>query len=442
MLYQAEIFNVRVKFYHSKFYHLLHLGCTGYMMSKIKIYFLYTYILFFTISISAMVYDNRFIPLFARPRIIIDGKQSFFATDFFMATGSKAIERADSNIGIPELYGKFDQGRLADAIIATGQPNLLRTDWLGKEIPWNVEGKIQAQAAVFFIHHRLNNWLGIGADWSFMRVNSTQEFFLNCPNLKLGPGDLLEIDQERRAMFTEIGLQRNHCAQLGFNDVDCYLYFGKMWDYTLKLRRIDIGGRLGVLIPSGLTREINNPASIPFGGNGHWGSYVEFDGLFELKEDLKAGLMMRLSKRFAKTKCERISVKGEPYIFGAATGTVDINPGITFVFSPYVMLENLRQGLGLSVQYYLTIHQQDTWKNIHSNVIQNEPCDIITHIEKLSQWGSDYFSLNVFYDFGKEKAVRSLDPILSLKWDVPATFFVSKNISKTNRVSLGVECAF
>lgn len=409
-------------------------------MSKIKSYFLFVCALFSMIPISAMVYDNRFIPLLPRPRLMVDGKQSSFGIDFFMATGSKALGRSEDEIGIPELFGKFDLGQLARAAVCADIPNALRSEWLAHEIPYDVEGKIQAQAVAFSIHHPLTHWLAVGANWLCMRVNSSQEFILNCPNLNLTAADEVELDQERRKLFSNIGLKKNHAAQIGFGDVDCYLYFGYMRDYMLKFRRIDLGARLGVLMPSGLSREINSPASIPFGGNGHWGAYAEFDGLFELREDLKAGLIVRLSKRFARTSCQRIPVKGEPYIFGATTGQVDINPGVTFVFSPYVSIENLRQGLGLGVQYCLTAHSEDKWRDARSNSAA-VPVDLCG-IDERSAWGSDYFSLNVFYDFGKEKITRSFDPILSFRWDVPAMLFVSKRFSKTHRVSVGVEFAF
>jgi hypothetical protein len=187
-------------------------------------------------------------------------------------------------------------------------------------------------------------------------------------------------------------------------------------------------------------QNINVPASIPFGGNGFWGMYGDFDGIFELKEDLKAGLILRFQKRITRTLCQRLSVGGEPYIFGVTTGEVEIEPGVTIAFSPYVILENLRSGFGLSLQYNLTWHNQDDWYDKRPN--KAELPVLIKQAVELSSWGADYVTLNAFYDFGKPKLFRSFDPIASLRWDIPANFFVSSRSVKTTRVSLGVEFAF
>ena len=409
-------------------------------MSKIKMLLLAIIILITArSSIFSMVYDNRVIPLLQRPYISVDDTQNIFAVDYFMATGSKALDHLENEIGIPELYGLFDQGKLADAFVAAGRPNPLRSEWQNREIPWAMDGKIQAQAVTFLIHKKIVDWLAIGFSWLFMRTNSRQEFRLKSNNLFLGPGDRLELDDLRRAMFSQLRLAQNHTAQLGFGDIDCYLRFGNVWDYTLKFRSFDVGARLGLLIPTGQSRDINEPASIPFGGNGHWGIYGTLDGLFELKEDMKFGFFARLSKRFKRTNCQRMPVLGEPRIFGATVGQATINPGLTFIFSPYIVLENLRKGMGVSVQYHLTSHRQDSWTDVRLD--KTIPVDLC-QVEELSEWGSDYFTLHLFYDFGKAKPIRSFDPIISFRWDVPAMLFITNRIAKTHRISIGVEFAF
>ncbi len=158
-----------------------------------------------------------------------------------------------------------------------------------------------------------------------------------------------------------------------------------------------------------------------------------------MKEDWKIGFLARLSKRLPKTSTHRLSVKGEPEIFGAIIGNVRIDPGFTFVFSPYIVLENLRKGLGMSAQYTLTYHTRDSWKGC------SNACNVATEVTKIqerSKWGSDYFTLNAFYDFGKTKVVRNFDPIISFRWDVPGKLWVMSRVPQTHRVSIGIEFAF
>ena len=103
------------------------------------------------------------------------------------------------------------------------------------------------------------------------------------------------------------------------------------------------------------------------------------------------------------------------------------------------MLENLRKGLGAGVHYTLTLHQEDEWRDKRQD---KDPRVKISRVMDLSEWGSDYITLNMFYDFGKVKVVRSFDPIISFRWDVPLMFFASSRVSKTHRISLGIEFSF
>lgn len=389
----------------------------------------------------SMVFDNRFIPLLERPRLRPEGLSSSFAIDYFVATASKALNDDEKEIGIPELESRFDLNEFAEAVEKTGKPNPLRSDFQGGEIPYIVDGRIQAQAFSFFYHQKLSRYFSTGASWLFMRVNTRQQFKLNVvkTNLFLGPGDEQELEETRRQTFNEVGLIQNHTAQLGFGDIDLYLRFGRMWDYQVKSRRVDAGLRLGVLIPSGLSRELSSPASIPFGGDGHWGFYVSADVLLELREDIKAGMFFRVSKRFPKTRMQRISVNGEPSIFGALVDELCVDPGPTVLFSPFFALEDLRKGFGISIHYTLTSHQEDSIKDRRKD--KTIPI-VLSQMRKASEWGSDYFTINVFYDFGKAKMQRSFDPVLSLRWDVPSMLFITNRVPKTHKISLGVEFAF
>lgn len=394
---------------------------------------------------KAMVFDNRFIPLFQWRRLVIEGLPSVIEMDAMFATASSASGPQEDEIGIPEIFGTLDQGKLSNALDIVGKPNPLRTDWRGAKIPWAMTGKLQAQGAEFFYHQAITQHLSVGASWLFMRSNTSQEFILKDDrstmdhvSLLLGPSDKQELNDELREMFRVIGIKSNTAHQTGFGDIDAYIRGGGTWDFTLRCRRIDAGARVGVLMGSGVLRDINNPASIPYGGNGHWGMYGALDALFEVKEDIKVGCLLRLNKRFAKTSKQRISVAGEPFIFGAAVGDVNVNPGVTFICSPWFMLENLREGLGAGVFYTLTIHQQDEWNNVR-------PCPpvpvCITETERVSGWSSSYFTVLVLYDFGRMRVVRDFAPVVSLRWDIPS-MFKAKFVPNTHKVALGISFNF
>lgn len=414
-------------------------------MPNTRMWYLGSLIAAFVVQCSyGMVYDNRFIPLLQRPRLTIDGSRSEFAVKWFMTTANKSLNNNQQDIGLPEIFGTFDQVELAKAIAATGKPNPLPSEFqVLTSIPWLLNGKRQSQGMAFAWHQSITDWLSTGFSWLFMRVESRDEFKLDInsiePRISLKPGDAILLEDNRRKMLREICIREGNTAQLGFGDIDWYVRVGNMWDYTLRFRRIDTGFRLGGLFPTGVTREPDRPASIPFGGNGHWGIYGALDGMFELREDWKAGLLFRVSKRFAKIRDHRMPVEKEPGIFGAICGPACVNPGVTVVFAPYFLLENLRKGLMLGLNFTLTWHQQDSWTDVRKN--KTVPV-MLEPVEKRSEWKSEYFTINVLYDFGKVKIQRNFNPIITFRWDIPSTLFIAGGINRAQRVTLGLDFVF
>jgi len=387
-----------------------------------------------------MVFDNRFIPLLWRPFVTVEDRSSHVRFEFFAITGKRAYDEHKDEMLLPAIYGKYDQGDLARAFVDVGCPNPLKSEWQGASIPWRISGKLQGQGFTFAYHQAITDWFSFGLDTFVMRLESWSEFFLEMDkiSLRLQSGDLLELDEVRRAMHRQMGLCGDHAHHTGIGDIDFYFRFGHSWDYMLKFRHIDAGLRLGVIFPAASKRDECYPASIPFGGERQLGIYGAVDAEFELKEDWKAGLFFWLGKRFASTQSRRLPVRCEPQPYGVCIGRARIEPGLTFAFSPYLSLENLRDGFGLRGQYTLCFHGQDHWQAIlpSCNTVKLEK------VNELSEWGSDYFSVSAFYDFGKICIERSWYPIVTLTWDIPTAVFVANRSAKTQQITLGVEWNF
>ncbi len=404
----------------------------------------------------SMVYDNRFIPLLQRPYIRVPCANTYLSVAPFFAYSDKSWCSKDNEQSLLEIYGCFDQGALGNAFRLVKGCNPItdyNPEWKGP-IGWIIDGKIQAQGISFSGEHRFKKWLSIGFYSLFMHVNSSIDFIRNldpqhdsiCGNAT--EEDKIALDRIRRQMFKELCLSCGHSSQFGFGDIDLYFRLGWEWDYAYKFRHIDVGLRIGALLGTGQTRQINDPLSIPFGGNGHYGVYISADGEFEVKEDLIVGLLFRVSKRFARTYRERMPVCQKPsefkvpQNFAVEVGNVQVNPGATFVFSPYVIAENVRDGLGFRLQYTLTHHQKDHWTDKRPTAKKGDVSVDLKEVEKLSVWGSDYVSLTAFYDFGKARVCRGYEPILSLTWDLPTTWLASQNVSQTQKLTIGLEFNF
>lgn len=394
-----------------------------------------------SIACFARINDNRYLPFYDRPFITVEDLYSHAGANLFVVTAHDAYNYDQEYVGLFELFGEYDQGKLAKAIAASGCPNPLKTEWQGAIIPWRVFGKLQGQGIEIAYQQQITDHIWLGFDTFAIHMNSWAEFALQqdkVSGIRIKPSDVSELEELRRCMHNSIGLCSDNCQNSGLSDIDAYVRFGKVWDHYLKFRTILGGLRLGVLLPTARKHDWNCPAWIPIGGNGHWGIYGSLEAEFEVKEDMRVGFLMRLTKRFPRTFTQRAPLLNEPEIFGAICVPLRIDPGFTYVGSPYISLEHIRDGLGIRAFYTLAKHEHDSFN--YSGDPKCKPN--IANLEKYSSWAADYFSLNVFYDFGKVRVCRDVSPILTFNWDIPAAILVAEKVARTHKISLGVELAF
>ena len=400
-------------------------------------------------QVVAHIYDNRFFHLlrvpYSRERLFCDPYcepeqghwgESRYRNDIFVLTANDACDD-DKEIGIPEIFGRYDQRKVDKALAELNgtQPILDQPPFENTSIEWRVKGKLQGQGISFTYDQKLTDWLYAGASFSFMHMTSRERFFFT-QDEKVEP----QLDKIRRQFNNELGIVSTKWSHSGITDIDAYLRIGSVWNYILKCRRIDAGFSFGGILPAGEQRDIANPASVPFGGNGHYGLFWDFDAEFELKEDLKFGALVRISKRFAKTKLERMPLQNEQQLFGALVGPVRIDPGLTVVASPYLRVEGIRDGLGVYVNYTAIFHDNDTWEDARTG--SRTPRPTFFEVFKHSNWASETVTLNFFYDFTKVRVPGSFLPLISLSWDIPVQYFVAHDVVKTNHIALGIEFTF
>lgn len=388
-----------------------------------------------------MIFDNRYFPWIQYPYVTVANRCSHVTGDFFITTASRAADTSERDIGIAELSGYFDLSQFGYSFILGGIPSPLNPIYIPGQLPFDMQGKLQSQGFSFSWQQYVGYNFTVGLWFLVMRSNSYIDFNFNfakatTQTAPLTNNDIIALDQTRREMFSQLGLACNHVHQHGPGDLDFYLRWADEYSYIYKLRNLQYGIRLGALVPTGVKRNIFEPASVPFGGNGHWGVYGAFDGEFEVREDWKAGYYLRLSKRFAKTRIERLPVDNEPQIFGVLTGPVRINPGFTTSFFAYGQWEGLREGLGLRLQYTVVSHQHDHWTD--ERVVKAIPAKL-DEVDKRSGWASEYVTLSAFYDFDKLLIERGHKPIVRAMWDIPVSLLVAQRFVKSYKVSLGLE---
>jgi hypothetical protein len=201
------------------------------------------------------------------------------------------------------------------------------------------------------------------------------------------------------------------------------------------MKSIDLNIRSGITVPIGTKSDNNYPSSVSFMGNGHWSFYFDTITELELKQDWKFGFLVSAIYQFRNSRKLRIPVYKEPAVFSALVADVQIDPGMTFKLSPYIIAANLTDGINFLLRYSYLRHNKNKWKdkrkdpNIKSYLSQIErlmsgeqitSIDIEKNIQEkkdLSKWRAHYFSLEVNYDSNEAGNDWVLDPIVYLNYD-------------------------
>lgn len=399
--------------------------------------------LFAVSSVKSMDYDSsKFFPLFQKPFVTTPCVYGHGQVQpFFM--------RADDAQGdvekepIPDLFGTYDLVCIINALLKSGKlnENPLRSDLQGlPSIPFRREGRIDAQGMAFFYQWPIAcNWY-LGTSFLFMHVNSRVEFCLDSSVIDLAPGDRSYLFKLKEQLNKDLDLLPPLYSRTVFGDVVFFLKYSCFMPYTFKFRSINFIPEVGIYIPTSPRSLLNNPASIPVGGERRWGAYFGFENQYEVREDWFAKIMFRAIKRFKSDEEERLPIDFEPINYGALKSVTGINPGWTFVFAPSVFLKGIREGLGISVLYTLVSHLQD-------RVTSCTPCEKlpfeglqpnIKEFERRSSWGSEYVSIGLFYDLAKERDCCRY-PTVSVYWDIPVDWLISERSARTHSISLLVD---
>lgn len=397
--------------------------------------------------------DNPYFPIFGRNIYWMVEEDSNFGAEIWAISGHQAWNQSSREITIPMLSGNLDLQQLSQATHKLGIPDPMPTAWQGfGTIPIFTVGKLQGQGITFQWHQKIyEDIVSCGFQWYFMVLDNVQRFSIangsereniGSVNLYLGPGDRDKLDEVRRAYFQEFGITGTTFQQGGCGDLDAYLQLGKRFDHELKVRELKVGARLGVVAPTSPTRNQNISGSIPFGGDGFWGGYVSLHAVAEIKEDFKLGCLLQISKRFGAVKDLRVSVAGEPAIFGATVAPIHVNPGMMVLLAPFFLIDNIREGFGLGMTYTISKHRRDNLEDRRPEADQQKvPLELFDMSTK-TKWSSSYVTLSAQYDFGASKACRQFEPILSVRWDVPVEWMGTRQVVKTHKLAIGLDVVF
>ncbi|MFH0898702.1 MAG: hypothetical protein V1855_03930 [bacterium] len=403
---------------------------------------------------------NRYFPFLERSDNYLYRKKSYAHASLFYATASTAFKTGGGNAGMFELSGKYDLKdvfRSLDEFKKFTMPKTFSTELnsFTDKTEFKAEGKIKTRGLTLQYDQDLK-WhnLSIGAWLPIVLMNTTGRF--NPADKTLSFNEKVNLNELRRTIHENLDLRENNWDKGGCGDLDTYLRWNYYAEHKLLMRSFNIDIIAGCLFPTGIKTDPRHFSSVPAMGNGHWGMYVDLAPEFELKQNLKFGFIFGTMYQFKKTKTRRIPMYNEPAIFSPLVGKASIDPGMTFKLSPYLILENLTDGLHFQARYTYLRHNTDTWKDVRTDAEQsNYPsyltrkptADItqekiganIANKKYLSKWRAHYITLQCLYN--SKDALHNLpfDPNIYVMYDLPIN---GRGIGKTHQISLGVELHF
>lgn len=460
---------------------------------------------------------SRYFPLLESNVTVHLGKpkKNTFAIDSIYTTASTAFKRGGGTAGFPELWGEYDLDQVVKSLNAVQATNPAyvnpiekitgATDLIDKTLKFRVDEKMKSVGFAFaythwFFDHKcfVGAWVPVMHMQGMTRYHVRQGSLLEAgrvtgrinPFMQMGMRDTeglegaalrqaqeenriaeeynkmeqarynqevrkldLLVDKIRRETHQYIGFHDNAWSAGGFGDVDFFLGYHYYLDHEFLMRSLNILPKVGVLIPTGIRRDRNNPSSVPLMGDGHWGMYGQVHAQFELKQDLRVGLFASGNYQFARSKEERISYFKEPAIFSAVKGTLRVRPGATAMIAPYIILENITEGLQLVAKYTYLRHAADSVKDVRPDksvasyltqtagggVTQEEITNNIAHKKNLTKWRSHYITLQLMLEGNQALAKWNLKPNFYVNYDIP---FGGNGISKTHQVTVGAALNF
>lgn len=402
-------------------------------------------VVFHTNIIQGMVWDNRYFPWFDHLYTGNDSRKSNIDAQVFFLKGGDAFRyqsrsaRDEQTISIPELFGQLDLVPVANSIVKSGKPNPLPDDWQWlSEIKAVMPCSLEGQGGLLTMYGAIAPHFGIGGSTLIMKLNNFVNILpapesIDKLNLNT-PGNLSVFDQTMQKIYQEIDMPCTCFQEVGVGDVVLYVNIYDVHEYKYKFRKLDWGVWLGCIIPSGLKYNPTNLGSIGFGNQyGGWGWFIAPRAEFELRDDLKFGIMGRITQRFDTCFTGRIPLDKEQSLFAPIIGSVGVDQGTTFGITSYFVLENIRAGLGVQIQYTINHHENDTF---YAKVPGLSLSPKFRDMGYYSAWTDEYFSIKLFYDVAYDKFWK-IRPNVYFAWDCPMNHLFGRGFGRTNKIALG-----
>lgn len=353
----------------------------------------------------------------------------------------------NSKLGVYEISGLLKLRNLNDSINISDQgcQNCFPSEWVaaGLQIPVRLFGNIEGSGIAWSFTYELTKNLLIGWNTGFcfasgiLNLQPTEE----SKSYILREGFLYDILNSYRNETNKINTGGTYTSFTTFADQDLYLRLEYATDFCARMRRIKVAGTIGTIIPTTPEYNIYNPSSFAIGMDGHLGLYGMGQIDLLLKEDVTFGILGRAIIQNSKNKYLRIPLTEEPIMYGTIA-YCNVNPGNTYMFSPYISVEGIRRGLGFKLAYTTWNHMQDSICLLSSNISRDLLINGLDFSKRISSWAQEYCTVAFFYDFMREEEEHDMEPFIGFAADIPINLFFSNQSAKSYGLSFILETLY
>ncbi len=371
---------------------------------------------------------------------------TIFLTQLFVESAHHASNQYGKEVGLFDIGPIYTLKSLDNALLQSGriQQSLIPTYWQAglTQAPYNMVGRLQTEGITFHWYHDLSDHWAFGVRGEGLHASARMELVRDPAfdrGFVFGPGDRNQLQILQEEISEALGVEAPIWDAYMLGDLEVYARLYTAKPYAYKCRYVDAGIALGLIVPAAPHRDINNPASILMGGNRHWGMFLEGSVDAIVRHDIRAGFLARYQQRFSRVDLLRVPTSEEALPFGAVVGDIRVSPGPVFMFAPYLIKENLRDGFGMRVGYTLVKQFKDCFAD--RRVDQSVPINFAV-LRETSEWGLDYVTLGFLYDFAYDKVERNFEPVISITVDAPVDFIVNSRAGRTWGVALSMEASF
>lgn len=243
--------------------------------------------------------------------------------------------------------------------------------------------------------------------------------------------------QQFDSILQRYELSKESTDQTGTGDLTFFVGWTHNYQETKLLDFVDITLRLGVLAPTGKTRDEDEIFSLPLGYNGHWGIPFVADAAIGFYDWLTLGAHLQ-TMFFAKRTAE-VRMKTGPQQRGLiklAKGLAEIDKGAVWNAGGYVKADHFASGLSITLGYSFASQNSDSLCPCKPN--EFDP-NIVNSDEILQGWKMHTINLFVEYDFTEQDS--RFGPRLAFLYNAQVG---GKRVFKTNILggNIGLDIAW